>query len=144
MSSTPYGEPLELLIRPSRLMATLLCLMHMAAIAVCAPLPIPLAYRAAIMLGIVCAFFWNGHVYLQRTPKRLLWSPEEGWTLTDRAGKVQEVRLLPEAYISQWLVIAHFKDERGKRCTVMLAQDSVRAEGFRRLKVLLRYGTPKR
>jgi hypothetical protein len=144
VSSTPYGEPLELLIRPSRLMATVLCLMHMAAVAVCAPLPIPLAYRAAIMLGIVCAFFWNGYVYLQRTPRRLHWSPEEGWTLTDRAGNAREVQLLPEAYISQWLVIAHFKDERGKRSTVMLAQDSVRAEGFRRLKVLLRYGTPKR
>ncbi|HLW74656.1 MAG TPA: protein YgfX [Gammaproteobacteria bacterium] len=144
MSSTPYGEPLELLIRPSPLMATLLCLMHMAAIAVCTPLPISLAYRAAIVIGIVCAFFWNGYVFIQRTPRRLHWSPEEGWTLTDRKGTQHEVRLLPEAYLGPWLVIAHFKDERGKRMTVMLAQDSVRAEGFRRLKVLLRYGTPKR
>ena len=143
MSSTPYGEPLELLIRPSRIIVTLLCLMHMAAIAACTPLPIPLQYLAAIVVAVVCAFFWNGYVYFQRTPKRLHWSPEMSWTLTDRKGVEHAVTLLPEAYLSPWLVIAHFKDERGKRRTVMLAQDSVRMEGFGRLKVLLRYGTPK-
>ncbi|MGE5624811.1 MAG: protein YgfX [Bacillota bacterium] len=143
MSSTPYGEPLELLIRPSRMIVSLLCIMHMTAIAVSAPLPIPLQYRAAITAAVIFAFFWNARVYIQRTPRRLHWSPEMGWTLTDRLGIEHAVTLQPEAYLSPWLVIAHFKDEQGKRRAVMLAQDSVRAEGFRRLKVLLRYGTPK-
>lgn len=144
MLSTPYGEPLELLIRPSRLIAALLLTLHLLALAACAPLPLPLLWRAVLILSILAAFVNNGLLYLKRTPKRLHWSPEEGWTLTARDGTDHPVELMTEAYLSPWLVVAHFKDELGKPRTVMLAQDSVRPDGFRRLKVLLRYGVPRR
>jgi hypothetical protein len=123
--------------------AVLLCLMHMLAALVCAPLPIPFDYRVALLLAIVSAFFWNMYTFMQRTPKRVNWSKEEGWTITDRHGAEHHLQPQPEAYIGTWLVVAYFKDEAGKKRTVMLAQDSVRVDAFRRLKVLLRYGTPK-
>ena len=53
MSSTPYGEPLEAVVRPSRLVTVLLSLMHMLAVMVCVPLPIPFDYRVALLLAIV-------------------------------------------------------------------------------------------
>ena len=143
MSSTPFGEPLDLSIRPSRLIATLLVGMHLTAIVVCAQVPVPMTWRAALLLAILSAFFWNVFVYVQRTPRRLHWSPELGWSVVDRKGVSHEVKLLPEAYLSSWLIIAHFSDERGKRRTVMLANDSARPDGLRRLRVLLRYGTPR-
>jgi hypothetical protein len=143
VSSTPFGEPLDLSIRPSRLIATLLVGMHLTAIVLCAGLPVPTEYRAALLLAILSAFFWNASLYTQRTPRRLHWSPDEGWTLVDRRNVSHEVKLLPEAYLSSWLVIAHFKDDKGKRRTVMLANDSARPDGLRRLRVLLRYGTPR-
>ncbi len=144
MSSNPYAAPLDLLVRPSRLVATLLLVMHVTALVICQQLPIAFDYRAILILGVVGAFCWNALLYLRRTPRRVHWSPEEGWTLTDRKGVASAVELLPEAYLSQWLVLAHFKDGKGKRHTAMLAQDSVRPDGFRHLKVLLRYGTPKK
>jgi len=123
--------------------AVLLCLMHMLAALVCAPLPIPFDYRAALLLAIVSAFFWNMYTFMQRTPKRVNWSKEEGWTITDRHGMEYHLLPQPEVYLGTWLVVAYFKDELGKKRTVMLAQDSIRADAFRRIKVLLRYGTPK-
>lgn len=144
MSSNPYAAPLDLLVRPSRLVATLLLFMHVTAIFICGQLPIAFSYRGVLILGVVGAFIWNASVYLHRTPRRVHWSPEEGWTLTDRRGAATAVELLPEAYLSQWLVLAHFKDGNGKRHTAMLAQDSVRPDGFRHLKVLLHYGVPKK
>ena len=143
VSSSPYGAPLDLSVRPSRIVATLLLLLHVTALVACEQLPVAIAYRGILILGVLSAFFWNAWLYVRRTLHRLHWSPEEGWTLTDRKGTRHAVELLPEAYLSQWLVVAHFKDGKGGRHTVMLAQDSVRPEGFRRLKVLLRYGTPK-
>ena len=143
MSSTPFGEPLDLSIRPSRLIATLLIGMHLVALVVSAGLPLPVDYRAALLLAILSAFFWNVAVYVQRSPRRLHWSPELGWTIVDRKGVSHAVRLLPEAYLGSWFVIAHFKDEKGKRRTVMLANDSARSDSLRRLRIMLRYGTPK-
>ena len=143
MSSTPYGEPLEAIVRPSRLVTVLLSLMHMLAVLVCVPLPIPFDYRVALLLAIVSAFFWNMYTLMQRTPRRVHWSKEEGWGITDRHGVEHALQAQPEVYIGNWLVVAYFKDEVGKNCTVLLAQDSVRIDAFRRIKVLLRYGTPK-
>lgn len=143
MSSTPFGEPLDLSIRPSRLIATLLIGMHLVALVVSAGLPLPVDYRAALLLAILSAFFWNAAVYVQRSPRRLHWSPELGWTIVDRKGVSHAVKLLPEAYLGGWLVIAHFKDEKGRRRTVMLANDSVRPDGLRRLRIMLCYGVPK-
>lgn len=143
MSSSPYVAPLDLLVRPSRLVATLLLFMHGTAILICEQLPIVFGYRAILILGVVGAFVWNVALYFKRTPRRVHWSPEEGWTLTDYRGKAQAVELMPEAYLSQWLVLVRFMDGQGMRLTAMLAQDSVPPAGFRYLKVLLRYGTPK-
>lgn len=143
MSSTPFGEPLDLSIRPSRLIATLLIGMHLVALVVSAGLPLPVDYRAALLLAILSAFFWNVAVYVQRSPRRLHWSPELGWTIVDRKGASHAVKLLPEAYLGAWFVIAHFKDEQGRRRTVMLANDSAHPDGLRRLRILLRYGVPK-
>src|SRR5690348_5657408 len=66
VSSTPFGEPLDLSIRPSRLIATLLIGMHLVALVVSAGLPLPVDYRAALLLAILSAFFWNVAVYVQR------------------------------------------------------------------------------
>ena len=115
MSSTPYGEPLEALVRPSRLVAVLLCLMHMLAALVCAPLPIPFDYRVALLLAIVSAFFWNMYSFMQRTPKRVNWSKEAGWSMTDRHGVEHQLLPQPEVYLGTWLVVAYFKDEAGKK-----------------------------
>lgn len=143
MLSTPYGEPLDLAVRPSRLIGMLLFLMHMLAVLVCAPLPIPFDYRVGLLLAIMGAFIWNMNTFMQRTPRRVYWSREEGWIITDRRGKQHPVLPMPEPYIGSWLVVGYFKDEDGTKRTIMLGQDSVRADGFRRLTVLLRYGTPK-
>ena len=143
MSSTPYGEPLELIVRPSRLVLTFLCLMHTLAALVCAPLPLPFSYRIGLLLAIIGAFVWNLRTFMQRTPRRVHWSPEEGWSILARDGKEHFLKPGPEAYIGNWLVVGYFKDEKGKKRAVMLAQDSVRADGFRRFKVLMRYGAPK-
>jgi len=143
VSSTPYGAPLDIAIRPSRLIATLICGMHLLAVIVCVQIPLPLSYRAALLLAIVAAFFWNGYLYTRRVPRRLSWSVEQGWRLTDHMGVSHDLDLLPEAYIGPWLVTAHFRDERRRRRTMLLAQDSTSPDNLRRLKVLLRYGVPK-
>lgn len=143
MSSRPFGEPLDLSIRPSALIATLLIGMHLVALVLCAGLPLPLNYRAALLLAILSAFFWNAAVYVQRSPRRLRWSSEFGWSIVDRKGVTHAVRLHAQAYMSAWLVMAYFRDDKGRRRTVMLANDSARPDGLKRLRMMLRYGAPK-
>lgn len=143
MSSTSYAEPLEVEIRPSRLIASVLFGVYAVAAVVCARMPVSFSGHLILLVGLVGVCVWNGFFYVRRTPRRLYWSAEQGWRMLDWRGVSHDLELTADAYLSAWLVIGHFRDEQGGRRTVMLAQDSTRAESFRRLKVLLRYGTPK-
>ncbi|MGB9429295.1 MAG: protein YgfX [Gammaproteobacteria bacterium] len=144
MSSPTYGEPLELDIRPSRLIATLVFAIHVTAAVICSQLPVSLLSRLVILLAILGSLMWNVVIFWRRTPRRLQWSPEEGWRITEHNGVVQSVEILPQAHLGNWIVIAHFRTSDRKRRAVMLARDSCSADSLRRLRVMLRYGTPKR
>jgi hypothetical protein len=117
--------------------------MHLVAVVVCTQLPLSLDYRAALILAVLGSFMWNSFLYMRRVPRRLSWSSEQGWRLIDHEHVSHDVDILPEAYVGPWLVIAHYLDGRRRRRTLMLGRDSTSADGFRRLKVLLRYGVPK-
>lgn len=143
MSLPAYSEPLEINIRPSRQVASLVFAIHLTAAVICSQLPLSLLSRVVILLAILVSLIWNGVLFWRRTPKRLLWSQEEGWRLKDHNDRVQRVELLPQAYLGNWITIAHFRTSKGKRRAVMLARDSCGGDNLRRLRVLLRYGTPK-
>lgn len=143
MSSTPYGEPLEFEIRPSRFIAALLFVIHLTAAVICLQLPLATLSRLVIFLAILGSLMWNVVIFWQRTPRRLRWSLEDGWRITGYRGHSQNMELMPTAHLGSWFVIAHFKTPGGKRHVVMLARDSCSAEGLRRLRIMLKYGTPK-
>ena len=143
MSSMSYGEPLEFEIRPSRLIATVLFAIHVTAAIISLQLPLPLLSRLVIFLAILGSLMWNVVIFWRRTPRRLRWSLEDGWRITDYRGHSQNMELMPEAHLGSWFVIAHFKAPDGKRRVVMLARDSCNAKGLRRLRVMLKYGVPK-
>lgn len=144
MSSNPYGEPLEILIRPSRLIASLLLAIHITAALIVAQLPVSMLARLVVMLAVLGSLMWNLVLYWQRTPKRLRWQLEGGWRITDYQQHEESVELLPQAHLGNWIVVAHFRSATGgKRRTVMLARDSCSATSLRCLRVLLRYGSPK-
>lgn len=115
---------------------------HVMAALVCAQLPVSLLSRLVLLLAVIGSLLCNGVLYRRRTPRRLSWSQEQGWRVTSRDARELEVELLPDIYLGAWLVIARFRDKGGKVHTVMLAQDSARADGLRRLRILLRYGAP--
>lgn len=144
MSSPAYGEPLEINIRPSRQVASLLLAIHLTAAVVISQLPVPLMSRLIILTAILASLAWNGVLFWQRTPKRLMWSREQGWRITDRQGITCNLELLPQAYLGNWFMVAHFQTSEKKRRSVILARDSCSADNLRRLRVILRHGAPKR
>lgn len=144
MSSNPCGEPLDILIRPSRLIASLLLAIHITAALIVSQLPISVLARLVMMLAVLGSLMWNLVLYWRRTPKRLRWQFESGWQISDYQQHEEAVELLPQAHLGDWIVVAHFKSAAGgRRRTVMLARDSCSAQSLRRLRVLLRYGAPK-
>lgn len=140
MSSNGSGERLELSVRPSRLLASLLLAMHATAAIIVVSLPVTLLNRLVLALAVLGSLMWNGVLYRRRLPRRLVWSAEQGWRIIDYRNMVHEAELLPGAYLGEWFLVLPFRLAGGRRTTLTLGRDSLTAEGLRRLRVLLRYG----
>lgn len=139
VSSNPSAASLEIEVRPSRLIATLLLAIHVTAAVVCAQLPAPMLDRLVLLLAVLGALMWNVVSFWHRTPRRLYWSQEQGWRITDFRRSTRSAKLLPGSYIGNWLLVVHFRRHDGKLQAVMLARDSCSAWCWRRLRLLLAY-----
>jgi toxin CptA len=141
MLSTKYAAPLSLTIRPSRLLAGLLCFVHGGAALCLPPLDVPAWIK--VLLGILVALSFI--VTIRRALLLdanaivgLVWDVEDNWTLISAAGNALNARLEPGSYVHPWLMVLNFyTDAKWRNTAVVLFPDALDAQTHRRLRVRL-------
>lgn len=134
---------LRLALAPSRQLAGLFCVLYGTAAACVLLLPLPVAVQA-LLLAAVCASAVRavgGHA-LGRFPGAIRTLELDGdcrATLLDATGKTHTAYLLPATFVLPMLSVLSLRLESGKRRTLLITPDRVDAEGYRRLRVLLRW-----
>jgi toxin CptA len=130
-------------IRPvaSRRLLGYVLLVHGSALAVVAVLPAHWAPRLALGLLVMASLVYGVWAQvLRRAPWSVVeavWN-DSGWTLSTRAGRSEQARLLPSSYVGVGLVILNLRCGRFRRRSLVLASDSVDADQLRRLRARLR------
>jgi hypothetical protein len=164
MSYARYATPLRLELRRSRRLLAALVALYGGSLAI--PWLLPLSWPwclscsmlvAAAGLRAAAVHGWGG-----RSVAALCWEAGERWRLTLRDGSVRDCRLLPGGYVHPRFAVLRFVPgeaadgvpspgvprrwavslRRAPVRVVMLAEDSVDAGSFRRLRVRLRLEGP--
>lgn len=142
---SPFTEPLRLEIPKSftTLLMIVLPLLFIALVVVWYT-PIHWAWLLAVVLveGVVAGYFVRLHYWKNLKPSILeinqdargQWSVlanvnEDDWRL---------VELLPTSFVSTFLIVLNFKDEKRRRYSVILPAGSLDDDTFRRLRVRIR------
>ena len=135
-------------LQPSRWMTLLLVLGYLlAGLAICSlPLPEEVSFLAVALLAIhLTRMLW--HRAWLRAPDAWAAIRVRGdeWTLRRRNGREVSTSLLEEGVATPWLTLVSLRDRgSGKVTRILLLKDSLDAEAFRRLRVLLRWGVAQR
>lgn len=141
MSLAAYAPPLRLECRPSRYLLIALAGVHVLALVVLLPLPVPwwvkLPFACAIAAQWVISWRHNIMLTAPQAVKRLVWTGGDRWELLCADGQSHKARLLPAAYIHPLLVILRFLTEDKHRCAVVLPCDCLDHDCHRRLRVQL-------
>jgi hypothetical protein len=140
MSSHKYAAPLRLEPDTSRILLRLLLFAHLGALLLCllpgfSPL-IRLVIMLSVILSLLLVFrrFYSGSTF-----KWLQWDEQGIWVLCRHDGRQLDAELLPDSYVSPYLVILNLRCLDGTRCpSQLLLPDSLDKETFRRLRVRLR------
>ncbi len=135
---------LRISLKPSRQLAATLVAAHAAAAVLVVPLDVSFAVKAALELAIVLSGCYSVREFAMLRGSRSIIALE-----LDRAGAVNvrsrlgdwgEARLLPTSFVSPALTILNLRlaDRRLVRHVVIM-RDSMAAEDFRQLRVVLRW-----
>jgi toxin CptA len=138
-------RPIQLVLKPSYLLAIILASAGLGAIAILASVPLPLIARVFLIFAVVAATVY--HIM-----NILLWLP---WSLdklelngkgelhvSRRDGKTQAVHILPSSFVMPYLTILNLAIRGTKWHRSMLVMpDRVENEAFRQLRVWLRWSS---
>lgn len=141
-------KPIHVALRRSPLLAGMLVAAGGLACGLLALLPWPLWARLCLMLlvglasgrGVMC----DALRLCARSPLALDIGADGRMRLHTRDGQEQEVRVLGSSYVSGWLTVLNLRTAAGRKCrSVVMLPDTADAEGYRRLRVWLRWGIPR-
>lgn len=131
--------PLELTLRPSRVYATVMALAHgLALLGVCLAAVPPWARVLAVLTLVGGAvWLWRQHA---AGPRGMRVSQSGQIELLDEAWRAAQISGRP--VVLPWLVSLELAREDGRARRVTLLPDSVEADGFRKLRVWLKWAAP--
>ena len=137
MSFKSYAVPLPLELRPSARLRAGIAAFH--GVLVAAVLlsghsrPLVAAGLGLVLISVMSALFWV------RRPVGLVWAADDSVSGHIWRNRIEQARVLPSTYLSEWLVILHLiEPDTGTRWRVPIATDSLSDDSFRRLRVRLR------
>ena len=132
-------------LRPSRLLATILTIMHIAALCMMLTLAIAswLVAGTALLLMLSAYVTISRHALLRQSHSivRLELTDREHVRLQTHAGSWYSGRILGSSTVAPWLTVLNIRRD-GQRWPshVVLMSDSLDPAAFRRLRVWLRWG----
>ena len=136
---------LNLQLRFSRTLGALLIVAHLASLALVwiAPLPGSVQFAASLLLLASCLFYLRRDCLLL-APGSIIclrFDQEGAGRYQVRNGEWFEATLLGSSLVTPWLSVLNYKPETGRGMrSAVLFPDSIDAEDYRKLRVLLRWG----
>jgi len=142
MSFKKYAAPLQLEIKPSRILLVVLLLLHLLAVVILITLPIPviMTFVLSIVLILIGAHLISLHALRssENAVTKIIWDANDEWLLSGSVRQNVKVDLLGNSYVHPQLTILRFK-EPGKMWSnsVVLLKDNIDENDFRQLRVRL-------
>jgi hypothetical protein len=130
--------PLELTLRPSRVFAAVLVLAHGLAMLGIWLAALPVSVKALMTAALVAGALWSWREH-SRSPRGLRVSQSGQLEVLDDAWQSASIEGQPVVLL--WYVTLKLAPESGKTRRLALLPDCTEADGFRKLRVWLKWAT---
>jgi len=140
MSRNRFVSPLVLEPAASRYLRIYLLAVHALALYA---LLLPMLISPGLRMGLIGMLAVSAYVSLRRPRsaareiQRLRWTSAGHWVLHCRDSRQHSATLLPQSYVSRYLVILWLRGSQDHKYCVPLLADQLPADTFRRLRVRL-------
>lgn len=134
--------PIEIILKPSKILASLLVISHLGAIACLQFISLPrwIAWLASIITLLNLAVTLKNKAFLSgaKAITKIKLSNTNKWLLISNTNQEVSAILLGESYISRLLIILRFQTEKQKRkISILILIDSTSLPALHKLRVAL-------
>ncbi len=141
MNPENFNKSMEIELNQSLLIKLIIFIPHLVSFCIVLwLLDIQLLIRILLLSLIVTSLFYYLRKYIFLTDKTVIrkikYDSNQKWSIFLENNEQHEVELLPTSYISNWLIIFNFKQNKTIVRTAILTKDSTEKAYFRRLKIL--------
>ena len=139
------AKAIHLNLQPSILLATIIGFVVLMMSVVLILLPLNAAFKWPLLALMMVASVYSIRRYALLTSAtsviHLSLTQTSKLQLTYKDAKQAEVRVLESSFVSPYLTVLNLQDiETGRRLSILLLPDSAESNGFRQLRVWLRWG----
>lgn len=135
---------LSVQLKPSKYLATILSIAHLATIGVWWQLTIPTEFKliGSFVLLFSLTLYCRHHAFLTSAKSFVAFELNETMecSLKTRSGQLIKCALLGSSFVAPYLVVLNLKSQHGASIhSIIILADAIDAEEFRQLRVLLRW-----
>lgn len=129
-------------IQPSRLLLYIILGLHLSiAVIIASMFTFSLFIRLLLLLVISISLAYYYQKYgAEGKFNSIEWIDidQNGYFFIEACGNYEKVTLLKSSFVSNWLLIANFQDQKLRKYSILITYDSVSHEAFRKMKIRLR------
>jgi hypothetical protein len=125
-------------IKQSRLFLYLLLINHLLATFACFSNGLPINYQfiALFIVVISASFYWLDYKKFQSYT--ISHNKVSGWQLAKIENNYQDIKILPTTVLTAQFIVLHFRFHTGKKQAVLIVNDALEKQDYRRLLVELK------
>ncbi len=96
------------------------------------------AYKLVIIVLILISLFFYLKQQINFQGLLIRSRPDSGWEISDTGDYFQAVEILPSTVLTSFLIVFCYKAQNNKKKTILICNDAVVTENYRRLMVELK------
>ncbi len=133
--SKEFASPLVAKLKPSKQLLHFHLLTHLLALTAVDYVQLDLLITVACLSLIVVSFIFS--IKQMQRYRQFIWSDNNQWNLLTTSNEQLDAQLTPMSFFINHLVVLVLRVDDGKKVSLLITEDAVNKEVFRRLKVKL-------
>jgi hypothetical protein len=138
MLSNHQTQLFQIEVKSSKILMFFICIIHVLAVYSCLLAAVPIVIKIVLPVGILLFLMLSLYQKSKLTGLKLQYSSSQAWQVAMVGADYSQIQILPSTVITSLVIFLHYKKQSGKKQSMLIFNDAVSPEAFRKLTVELR------
>jgi len=132
------SQSFQIEVKSSTIQIVFICIIHVLAVYSCLIATIPIVIKLVLPVGVVVHLIFSLRQNAKITGLKLQYSSSQAWQVAMTGSDFSPIEILSSTVTMPMVIFLHYKKQSGKKQSMLIFNDAISPEAFRKLTVELR------